>query len=152
MKIYFNGSSGSTLTKKSPNRLIVLRSISTTVLDVTAASGTVVCSYWICLHQKNSGSEVKLWLANSVMRLMRPVHSQTVSMIFLHTVLVCQNMRWGRCLEGSHREGEALTPSTSPAYVLSAMRPWWRQHPWPQPHAGAGCCSQALLPLPVSQV
>lgn len=42
---FFNGSSSSTLTKKSPNRLIVLRSISTTVLDVTAASGTVVCSY-----------------------------------------------------------------------------------------------------------
>lgn len=64
---FFNGSSISALTKRSPNRLIVLRSVNTTVLDVTATSGTVVCNYWICLHRKNSGSEaVACKLCNEV--------------------------------------------------------------------------------------
>lgn len=54
------------------------------------------------------------------MRLMRLAHSQMVYMIFLHTLLLCQIFRWGRYSDGAHSEGEALTPSTSPAYVLSA--------------------------------
>lgn len=54
------------------------------------------------------------------MRLMRLAHSQIVCMIFLHPLLLCQIFKWGRHSEGAHREGEALTPSTSPACVLSA--------------------------------
>lgn len=60
---------------------------------------------------------------------MRLAHSQTFSVIFLHTLLMCQIIRWGRYSEGSRREGKALTPSTSPAHLLSEMRLWWRHTP-----------------------
>lgn len=51
------GSSSPGLTKGSPETPTVPRHIRTPVLDVTTASGTVVCDYWICLHQKSSDSE-----------------------------------------------------------------------------------------------
>lgn len=104
---------------------------------------------------------------------MRLAHSQMVYMIFLHTLLLCQIFRWGRYSDGAHREGEALTPSTSPAYVLSAYtlacspaRSWLlllgpcsfsldpRLRGW---HlllqascvraAGVSCCSHHILPV-----
>lgn len=74
---------------------------------------------------------------------MRLAHSQTICMIFLHTLLLCQIFRWGRHSGGAQREGEALTPSTSPAYVPSAMRPPWRHTPSPAGQPGAGSCSWA---------
>lgn len=43
--------------KGSPKRLTGLKFIHTTALDVTAALGTVVCNYRICLHQRNLDSE-----------------------------------------------------------------------------------------------
>jgi len=72
---------------------------------------------------------VKPWLARSLMRLMRLAHSQTISVIFLHTLLMRQTVRWGRYSEGSRREGETLTLSSSPAYMLAEMGPPRRHTP-----------------------
>lgn len=115
-KNFFIGSWSPCPIKGSPKRLTGLRFIPKTALDVTAILGTVVCNYWICLHQRNLDSEALVCkffnevneastFSNGLYDL--PLHTAAVSYLQMR-----KTFRWGT--QGGRGS------DTSPASVLSA--------------------------------
>lgn len=119
----------------------VQRGLHTAVLDVTAALGTVGCNYQICFPQKNSDSEaVACKLFNEVNKA--SAFSNRFYDLPSHTAAVSDH-KMEEVLGHTGRE-KHLTPSTSPACVLSEMKLQWRYTPsWPQSSEAAGSCSRA---------